>query len=248
MLNVKSFSMQKLGNEPHENEDAFHYDLEKGRFAIADGATECCFSKLWATLLARNFVESDLSLFSLKRFVKSEVTKALLSFLSALQKAWIDKIDWMSLEWNVLEKAKKGAFASFLGLEIVKEEKDCYKWRAISVGDCCLLHFKSQRLVESFPLKNNLEFGNKPQMLPSIALPNICFEVRCKRGRVRRGENIILATDAVAEWILRESGRLPLCKTLLSLEEEQLRDFFKRLIEDGRMRNDDITFIILTFV
>ncbi|MEM2569938.1 MAG: protein phosphatase 2C domain-containing protein [Candidatus Bathyarchaeia archaeon] len=239
--------MQKLGNEPYENEDSFCYDLGKGKFAIADGATECCFSKLWATILTRHFVESDFSLFSLKKFVKNDVLKALLSFLYTSQRIWINEIDWTSLKWNVLEKAKKGAFASFLGFEMVREEEYC-QWRAISIGDCCLIHFRSRQLVNSFPLRDSSEFGNKPEMLPSIALPNIRFRVNYRRGKMRRGENIILATDAVAEWILREGKMISICETISSLKEEELRDFFRRLIEDGRMRNDDITLLILTFM
>lgn len=249
MLNVRTLSMQKLGNEPYENEDSYYYDLRKGKFAIADGATECCFSKLWATLLTKIFVESDLSLFSLKRFNKKEATKALLSFLPIVQKEWNSKIEWNNLKWNVLEKAKMGAFASFLGVEIVRDDKEeCYKWRAIAVGDCCLLQFKSYQLVTSFPLKSGSEFGSRPQMLPSIALQSTHFEVRYKSGKIRKGESIILATDALAEWILREGKETLSCNTLFSLNEEQLNEFFRKLIEGGRMRNDDITMIILTIV
>jgi len=247
MFQVTQFHVQKLGNKPDECEDSFYYDLERGKFAIADGASECCFSRLWSTLLTEYFVRSDLSLFSIENFSKDELGKALLSFLPSAQDAWINKIDWPSLKWNVLEKARRGAFASFLGLEIGKKES-YYMWRAIAIGDCCLLHFKSQKLMDSFPLHSSLEFGSTPSMLSSIPSPNTHPEVSGKEGKVEKGEIMVLATDAIVEWILRENENGgDQYKSLFSLRNDDLKAFFEELIEDGKMKNDDLTLITLIF-
>jgi len=240
--------MQKLGNEPEEYEDSFYYDLERRKFAIADGASECCFSRLWAMLLTEYFVKADQSLFSLEIFSRDGLEGVLSRFLPAAQDSWVNRIDWLSLNWNVLEKSRRGAFASFLGLEIGEKKEGYYVWRAIAVGDCCLLHFKSQELLDSFPLNASSEFGSTPLMLPSIPLPEIQYEISGKEGKVESGETIVLATDTAAEWVLRENeSSEDQYKNLFSLRDCDLKIFFEKLIKDGRMRNDDVTLIILTF-
>ena len=45
------------GNSPAEYEDALAADDAAGRYAVADGATEGCFTGLWARLLVEDFVQ-----------------------------------------------------------------------------------------------------------------------------------------------------------------------------------------------
>ena len=45
------------GNRPEEYEDASDADPATGRFAVADGATEKRFARLWARLLVEEFVQ-----------------------------------------------------------------------------------------------------------------------------------------------------------------------------------------------
>jgi len=251
-VQIKSFYMQKLGNEPGEYEDSCYYDLNKGKFAIADGASECCFAKIWAMLLTERFVKSDLSLFSFKNLSSNVWREVFLRFLSIAQKEWVNRINWENLKWNVFEKAKSGAFASFLGLEIRKnrfKERYSYKWRAIAVGDCCLLRVKSQKLVDSFPITDSANFGSMPPMLSSISSPNALnqVEVDSRLGEIESRDMIILATDSVAKWIMQESKiNKKIFRDLVSLESNELNPYFERLIESRKMKNDDITAIILT--
>ncbi|MEM2971502.1 MAG: hypothetical protein QW270_03670 [Candidatus Bathyarchaeia archaeon] len=251
-VQLKSFYMQKLGNEPSDYEDSFYYDLNKGKFAIADGASECCFAKIWATLLTESFVKSDLSLFSFKNFSSDVWRKVSHGFLSIAQKEWVNKINWENLKWNVFEKAKKGAFASFLGLEIRKKrfkERYSYKWRAIAVGDCCLLRVKSQKLVDSFPVTDSANFGSMPPMLSSISSSKALNEAKVygKLGEIESGDMMILATDGITKWIMQESKiNKQIFRDLVSLESSELNSYFERLIESGKMKNDDITVIILS--
>ena len=45
----------KLGNSPEECEDAFC--SASPRFAVADGASEACYSHVWASILVRSFCD-----------------------------------------------------------------------------------------------------------------------------------------------------------------------------------------------
>ena len=48
-----TFWLPRRGNSPDEYEDAFAVEDASGRYAVADGATEGCFTGLWARLLGR---------------------------------------------------------------------------------------------------------------------------------------------------------------------------------------------------
>lgn len=252
-IQVTSFFMQKLGNEPKEYEDSFCFNLENGRFGIADGASESCFSKLWADLLTRFFVISDFSLFSFESFTDDITGHLLQPFIFTAQEEWNKRIDWENLPWNVKEKAKRGAFATFIGVELKEEhskEKDSYRWRAIAVGDCCLFHVSNEQLIDIFPVQESTQFKSTPNMLPSKYSPyllNKC-KVKVREGKVKLGEEIILATDSVAKWIIQqnEAGRY-IWKDLIFLGQIEMKSLFEKLIENTIMKNDDITILLLTF-
>lgn len=164
------------------------------------------------------------------------------------QKEWINRIDWVNLKWNVLEKAKKGAYASFLGLEIRKNllTKDGYAWRAVAIGDCCMFLIKNQKIIDSFPIKDSSLFGSMPSMLPSISTFNALgrYKIDVKEGKIKRGEIIILATDALAKWIIQQSR---ISRDLIFLDDTKLNLYFEELIKNGKLKNDDITFFRLIF-
>ena len=58
------FWLPRRGNKPDEYEDAFAVEDASGRYALADGASEGCFTGLWARLLVADFAahpERDVS-------------------------------------------------------------------------------------------------------------------------------------------------------------------------------------------
>ncbi|HWC73594.1 MAG TPA: hypothetical protein VG454_06625, partial [Gemmatimonadales bacterium] len=70
---IKAFCCPKSGNSAEEYEDAWAQRLTRAhagggggggggiRVAVADGATESSFAKLWAVLLAESYVRSDVA-------------------------------------------------------------------------------------------------------------------------------------------------------------------------------------------
>ena len=51
------FWLPRRGNSPAEYEDACAANDAAGRYAVADGASEGCFTDLWARLLVKDFVD-----------------------------------------------------------------------------------------------------------------------------------------------------------------------------------------------
>src|ERR671934_1467455 len=145
LFSVEAFSCQKAGNARSEYEDAWAIrgsdSPTRCRLAVADGATESSFSALWAALLVESFVRG--------RAHGPEFFKN----LGAIRRLWRRKIRGRPLPWYAAEKARRGAYAAFVGASLNVVNRG---WRAVAIGDCCLLHVTgapaSRELANAFPL------------------------------------------------------------------------------------------------
>ena len=236
---IKVFSCPKLGNSLEEYEDAWAHRQTRTpvgiRVAVADGATESSFAKLWAALL----VES---------YVRSEVTGAeFFARLKPARRLWRRRLAGRPLPWFASEKAEQGAFAAFLGVQI-DARKNC--WTALAVGDCCLMQVdgvgEGMRVVETFPLQKSSQFTMSPYLIGSRATGESVNErIQISEGSLRDGDMLLLATDAVAAWLLKrhEEGR-PLWKWLY--RKLRTPESFAAMVAYGRnhgLRNDDCTLV-----
>jgi hypothetical protein len=236
---IKVFSCPKLGNSLEEYEDAWahrHTRTPVGiRVAVADGATESSFAKFWAVLLAESYV-------------RSEVTGA--EFLARLEPArrlWGRRLAGRPLPWFASEKAEQGAFAAFLGVQIDAHKK---RWTALAVGDCCLMQVdnasKGMRVVEMFPLQKSSQFTMSPYLIGSKSNGESLNErIHISKGSLRDGDMLLLATDAMAAWLLKqyEDGR-PLWKWLY--RKLRTPENFAGMVAYGRkngLHNDDFTLV-----
>ena len=236
---IKVFSCPKLGNSLEEYEDAWAHRQTRTpvgiRVAVADGATESSFSKLWAVLLAESYVRSTV------------VGVEFFARLKPARHLWRRKLAGRPLPWFASEKAEQGAFAAFLGIQI-----DAHKnhWTALAIGDCCLMHVddvgQRMRVVGTFPLQKSSQFTMSPYLIGSRSNGDSVNErIQISKGSLRDGDMLLLATDAVAAWLLKqyEEGR-PLWKWIyrrLSTPES-----FAALVAYGRkngLRNDDLTLV-----
>jgi len=221
--------MQKAGNAESDYEDA--WSSRGGRFAVADGATESSFAKTWAASLVARFVDSPPS------------AKDLRDWLAPLQEEWQRDVNSKQLPWFALEKAQLGAFSTLLGLEIRPDRR----WCAIAAGDSCLFHVRRGILRVAFPLERAEQFGTTPTLLSSNPAKNreMANWVTERSGEFDPDDVFILATDALACWILREVERgVPPWDALISLNGQPA---FSTIVADARasgaMRNDDVTLL-----
>lgn len=239
MITLKEFHRPKLGNKEEEYEDAFSYNLNKGRMAIADGASDSIFSNVWAGSLVKAFSDGSLSFSQDPSFLKSII------YMS--RRTWYNSIQWNSLRVFVKNKAIKGSFSTFLGIQFTESGNE-YDVQGIAVGDSCLF-VSSDGGPEGFPINDPAKFNITPQLIWSgygspfpedynTKLPKINYY----NGKIRRGDRMIIATDAMSKWIL--DHREKSFDTLFDLEEPV--DFVTSLLEKREMRNDDITCVTLT--
>ena len=240
----------KAGNSPGEYEDAarvvypYHYGPGgAARAVVADGASESAFAKSWAEILADAFAENPLDLSNLNN-------AALANWLEPAQKRWHDAVPWPRLPWHGEAKARNGAMATLLGITLrERPNRRGLDWQAVAVGDCCLFVVNNGRLALSWPIARAAQFNNNPALIGSNPAHNQGLWPRVNQisGECAPGDVIILASDALAGWILheREAGRQP-WQTLMQLKPGQpWADWLQARRNERAMRNDDTTALII---
>jgi hypothetical protein len=235
--------MQKIGNQPGELEDSMATNEERSKFAIADGVGESIFPKEWAQILSSHFVCEDFSLFennAWEDFARHE-------FLKQAKNAWQEIIP-SDLTWYAKDKLADGSFSTLLGVEFrdLRQANGTLSWRAVAIGDSCLFRIgESRTLIQSFPLNESQAFNNFPDLVCSI---DETTESSVKRieGRLEPRECLLLATDSLSKWILKqaeaEGNGLEIVLALPDVEKEA---FFVNQVRSGTIKNDDITLLAI---
>lgn len=249
MIAAKIFydSIPKLGNGEDENDDAIGLSrqpkngpkLTELRFAIADGATQASFSRLWAHLLVRNAIQSGHTP-SVKRFI---------NLVEKSYPEWHEEVEKIELPWFAIEKAKKGAFSSFLWISITTNQtKTAGTLRAVSIGDSELLVVRDGKIQASFPIRHSDDFNSSPILISSKSEKNAGLLFAKWETRWLPGDEIVLATDAVAKYLLGqfEQGVNPLDTIQPLMQEncdhgEYFRDWIETLRLNKMLKNDDST-------
>ncbi len=242
----RRFQTPKAGNRREECEDSsqisYPYNGRPARIALSDGASESAFARQWAQILAHAFVYSPLDLTDLD-------DSALALWLRQGQEEWNLAVPWESIPWHGEAKTRAGAVATLLGVTVdqTPSHSGTYPWQAAAVGDCCLFIVRDNSLGVSFPLEESGQFNSTPALICSNPANNsgLWPHVRQRRGECQPGDMILLASDALACWILQEheSGGKP-WETLSALDsDEEWEDWVQARRGERAIRNDDTTLI-----
>ena len=173
--------------------------------------------------------------------------------LPALQAKWQVAVGQGPLPWYVQNKFLRGAFATFLGLTISAADEGTVRWRAVAVGDACMLHTRAGQLLDVFPLSRSEQFDNYPNLVGSRLTADYVRDKLSVHacGDAWTDDRFWLMTDALAQWSLaqHETGNPP-WETMESLRLSPEGDAeFERWIEAtrdaGSLRNDDVTLLAI---
>jgi hypothetical protein len=254
---AQSFWLPKHGSSTTEYEDAFWPlapvdGLLTNDFhcAVADGATEASYSRIWAMLLVR----------TLCRRLLFDPT-SLNQYLPDIQRRWLRlvrrRFRGKTVPWFVEEKIESGAYAALLGLYLAHEypNSDRGKWLATAIGDCCLVQMRGEQIVVAFPIAVSEAFNNRPYLLSSkpAASESIADKLELQAGSWRVEDTFYLMSDALAQWFLREheQGNAP-WSVLRDLNTRDAAYSFPDWIAELRsrqaIRNDDVTLLRLNIV
>lgn len=246
---ARTFWVPKESNSETEYEDAFwprKSVLEaKGprfRFAVADGATETSFAKIWARQLVHAFCSGFLDESSLS------------THLPKLQRRWSTIVRKRPLPWYAEEKLNTGAFASILGLLLedaqTRGRRRRGRWSTIAVGDSCVVQVRDDQVLARFPLECSDSFTNRPRLLSSnpAHTERVSERLSTKEGIWVTGDAFYLMTDALAWWFMKEveEERTPwhILRDLDTADQDMsFRRWISDLREEKRIRNDDVTLL-----
>lgn len=244
--------LPKGGHTASDWEDAWSIggDERETRFAVADGATESSFAGVWASLLTAQWAAHPL-------LATDPVSIG--AWLADVQSLWRARVDLSRLPWYAAEKAAQGAFSALLGLAVRPDPvlAGCGTWQAFALGDCCLFQFVALGddvagpcLGAAFPIDATAGFSNRPFLLSSRADRNdrAVASAALAAGLYAPGDRLVLASDAVAAWLLRgaEIGEDRLARLAACETPETATALLVAERAAGRMRNDDVTALVIT--
>jgi len=246
VLLARQFRLPRQGHALSECQDASAGDPQRGRFAIADGASESSFAGWWAQMLVDDFVRSPIA--------EPEWE----TWLPPLQQRWARAIGQNGpdegLPWYLEPGIQVGAFATFLGLVLQPGSHSGHapwRWHALAIGDSCLFQVRGDALTLAFPVSHSTDFGNTPWLVGSRTSAG---EVPRKQGQILQGDGfgqdrLWLMTDALAQWFLQrfETGHKPWEDLEHLLRTQRPDQAFTGWIEELRqarqLRNDDVTLL-----
>ncbi len=230
----------KKGNAENEWEDAWGSAPGRLVAAVSDGASEGIFAKAWSHLLAESFVAAVPDLGD---------SAARTAWIEKLRTIWAEIINVQSLRWSQQNKVNQtGAAATLLTLQVQPGAgpEAPWRWRSWAVGDSCLFCVRDNRLRAAFPVVAAAHFAMGPPLLRTNGDASLPAPV-CAEGECRPGDLFVLATDAVAQWMLQqvEEGGAPDWGALTKLDEEAWRRQIDAAREEQRIANDDCTLLVV---
>lgn len=218
-MRVCSFTLAKA---TEENEDAADWAENAGVLcaAIADGASSDAFSGLWARCLVESFCQ----------------TGGL--YLEEARGRWQATVSGQTLPWFLADKLRQGTHAAFLGIALSNDSEATVS----AVGDCCLFHLGTGGLITSFPLTSAGDLGRHPALIGTRGAPTVPLETTLSIGT---GEALLLATDALAGWLLQEKAQEPWASLLALQNPSDFARFISALRTANRLVRDDTTLVIV---
>ncbi|MFH8579109.1 hypothetical protein [Streptomyces zaomyceticus] len=271
-IDFQCFLVPKTGSSPEECEDATHVssspDENSAFAAVSDGASESLLAGAWARQLVRGAVASMESADDQRGDGEDSRSGSFVEDLLARTVGqWDDYIAEYQAEraargrpitWYEQPGLDKGAFATLVAVRIRAASADPegpeaarhWTWHAFALGDSCLFHLREGRLITSFPIADGDGFGITPQLLGSRNRDAALITDRASTasGELRADDELLLATDALAAWLLSQpgissGGTGKQLGNLADLGEELFAEWVQSERDKSRMRNDDVALI-----
>jgi serine/threonine protein phosphatase PrpC len=239
------------------NEDASYLGKEDQgylTYAVADGVGESPDARGWAQ-----------KLISLTPVVLSN-RDAFASEFFKMQGAYLE--DWERRKKIIIENNKNNWLfyhsnnprihringATYCSVTFHKTDEGL-QYRALAIGDSCLFHISAGKVKKFFPLEKIEDFSRPPYVayagISEESLIDPTIGLRACSGNVEEGDFIILATDAIAQWIYAQHSNLDTTRfnELLTHAKANDVDAMRAYIGKERLnctlKDDDTTLIIL---
>jgi hypothetical protein len=104
------------------------------------------------------------------------------------------------------------------------------RWKAVAIGDACVVAWRQNELARSFPLDDPESFGFRPILLSSnsAAHKRAVDELHIEEGGALTGDVYFLLTDAIAQFSFSFAVPWERAESVLCVPEES--DYFRAQI------------------
>lgn len=245
-IEIVTFTLPKIKENPEDIQDAFYFSDDRTMVAIADGASSSLYPRTWADILVKKFCEySGNSI--------QEIYKNWQQWLKPLQHEWFQYYQAIqqdaTVEWyRKATQNKNFGSSTFVGLKLhTPDQGGNTYWECLAIGDSCLFQVKANsKEIIPFPMTRYEDFSSVTDAVHSLSQYKSPPPLFCN-GYYDKNDIFLLATDALAEWILKdlESQGKRWVKLLTLSDQEEFAKLIENLRSDKLIENDDTTFLRL---
>ena len=225
-------------------QDAFCF---KDKFiAIADGATRSFYPKIWAELLVAHFCENpNISRDNWRDWLEPVQKKWYEKITEKVNRAVLEKSSIWVTNKNRLNKFESAA-ATLIGIKKICKESNYLEIEAVIIGDSCLF-IVIDDIVKSYLIESVNDFDDFPDFFASYNKDNKKEPSFLNiREKYTQKAFIIMATDALSEWILQGGNIQERVMQLLAMSsQDDFAAFVNKERENNRLKNDDTTLVVL---
>mgnify|MGYP001795084435 CR=1 FL=1 len=236
---VFSIRVAKHGNSIGECEDAVEVDPRRSVLAVADGASSSFGANIWAETLTKQFVKTPPKPLSVSSFH---------SWLEAARSASPESKppggEGDANGWWSEQGARQGAYSTVIGAAIMADGANQVA-TVMCLGDSCAFVLTgeagSRSVRRALPYDDAEQFGSHPALLGS-ASDRPHDEPTWTTIPIDAGDLLVLASDAVSEWLLGDPQRFNL------FDGHEPDAIAQRIIEErtnGLIVNDDMTLAVI---
>jgi hypothetical protein len=229
---LRAFSVAK--RDDGENEDRWVVASDGSAFAICDGASVSFDPGPWAAILARRFVED------------TEITP---DWICSAALEYNQSRDRDTMPWMLQAAFDRGSFATLLGIEVLNQGQAL---RIMAIGDSMLAFVDGSQVVRTIPYLVPEEFDASPQLISTNPAENRAWDGETidscwHQLNIASHEKptLLMMTDALGRWLLEQpnSDRVEILFGIQ--DQEAFRQFVEKEREEGRMRRDDTTLLVI---
>ncbi len=216
--------------------------------AVSDGATESMLSGRWAGVLVKQYTASS------RAHMRTSIRRAQDRWPRVLHEYKVAREQASKpIAWYEEPGLERGAHATLLVAEFrARVGSDPGLWTAETVGDSCLFQITGDTLVGAFPFTESAQFDTSPALVHTGLRNRRLLDKHCRRaaGSYRSGDTFFLCTDALAAWFLSqaERGGEPWTIWRRLADAGAFRDWTAAERSAGRLKNDDVTLLIMQMV
>lgn len=251
---IRFYAVPREGNDIVLSADKKAVNEKSTRFALADGVGTSFLPAHWAEILTDQFVKRE------NDFENAQDFENWLRHCSFLWHSWFETT-WLPIareksgqaDWSSEEN--RGASTTFIGCSL--------SWEALqhngqtpvhvtAVGDAVFFLVSPQQHAwthRSFSLQKADEFGPTTETLgsPERRIARDWRRVKQADFVAERTDTLVLATDALAEWIMysQEQGQKPWDQLLNITSTDHFKRFISTCRSNGMMEVDDTSILII---